>query len=278
MRIKRFVIIMYVLIGLCVMNAHAKVTASQVRESIQMYIKKEMKLQGGYFLQYDEQKDIIWKLLFEKINKRVRKLKNNVYAAGVDFKTKGDDPDYLNLDFYMKLKDGKLEPYQVKIHIVNNRERYKYRVKSKVHKGKDAGSTLESAPDFTLPDMDGNKVSLSDFYGKVVVINFWATWCPPCRAEIPDFVDLYTAYKDKGFEMIGISLDPDGTKAVDRFMEQTKINYTILIGNMKVSSLYGNITAIPTSFVITQNGGIYKKYVGYRSKDIFEKDIKKLLQ
>ncbi|MFH1379588.1 MAG: TlpA disulfide reductase family protein [bacterium] len=255
-----------------------KITAAYVRTSIEAYIKEEIKLKGGFFLQYDEKEDKTWKLLFDNVNQRVRRLQGNVYAAGVDFKTSGDDPDHVNLDFYMKRTGNKLEPQQVKIHIVNGKERYKYRVKTKTKKGSSSSSTLDGAPDFTLLNMEGKKVRLSQFYGKVVILNFWATWCPPCKAEIPDFMDLYTKYKDKGVEMIGISLDPDGAQAVDRFMEQIKINYTVLIGNMKVSSLYGDIDAIPTSFVITPKGGIYKKYVGYRSRDVFEQDIKALLE
>jgi peroxiredoxin len=136
---------------------------------------------------------------------------------------------------------------------------------------------IKPAPDFELPDVNGKKVKLSDFKGKVIILNFWATWCPPCRAEIPGFIELYKKYKDKGVEIIGISLDEGGVKDVVPFMKEFGINYHILIGNYKVTQDYGGIRGIPTTFVIDKKGNIRAKYVGYRPKEVFERDIIMLL-
>ena len=108
-------------------------------------------------------------------------------------------------------------------------------------------------------------------------MDFWATWCPPCRAEIPHFVELYSEYKEKGLEIIGVALDRSGAKAIEPFKKANNINYTLLIGNDTVSDLYGGIMSIPTTFVIDKNGIIRKRYIGYRDKEVFEKDILELL-
>lgn len=133
------------------------------------------------------------------------------------------------------------------------------------------------APNFELPDVNGKKVRLSDFKGKIIILDFWATWCPPCRAEIPGFIELYNKYKDKGVVVIGISLDEGGVRDVVPFMKEFGINYPILIGNFKVTQDYGGIRGIPTTFVIDRKGNIRAKYVGYRPKEVFERDIIMLL-
>ena len=133
------------------------------------------------------------------------------------------------------------------------------------------------APSFTLLDINGDEKSLSDFKGKVVILDFWATWCPPCRAEIPHFVELYDEHKDKGLEVIGISVDWNAERVVGPFAEENGINYTLLLGSDDVSNAYGGIVSIPTTFLIDRDGGIRKKYIGYRDKDVFENDIKELL-
>lgn len=138
-------------------------------------------------------------------------------------------------------------------------------------------SDFKPAPNFELLDVNGRKVRLSDFKGKVIILDFWATWCPPCRAEIPGFIELYNKYKSKGFEMIGISLDEGGVKDVIPFMKEFGVNYHILIGNYKVTQDYGGIRGIPTTFVIDKKGYIRAKYVGYRPKEVFERDIIMLL-
>jgi len=141
----------------------------------------------------------------------------------------------------------------------------------------DSDSDSAKAPQFTLPDINGNQVSLSDFDGKVVILDFWATWCPPCVKEVPHFIELYDEYKEQGFEMVGISLDARGANDVKPFVEKMNVNYTMLIGNQDVTKQYGGIGGIPTTFVIDKAGQIRQKYVGYREKAVFENDIKMLL-
>jgi peroxiredoxin len=135
----------------------------------------------------------------------------------------------------------------------------------------------KSAPPFALLDLNGNRVSLSDYKDKVVILDFWATWCPPCIKEIPHFIDLYKEYKNQGLVIVGISLDLQGISIVKAFNKKYKINYPILMADSQVSRAYGDITGIPTTFVIDPAGKIRRMYVGYRDKAVFERDIKELL-
>lgn len=134
----------------------------------------------------------------------------------------------------------------------------------------------KKAPNFELTTPEGKKVKLSDYKGKIVVIDFWATWCPPCRKGIPDLISLKKQYKDQGLEVIGISLDEEKEK-VTPFMKQYGINYPVVYGDMNVVQSYGNISSIPTSFVIDKNGNIVASYVGLVDKSEYEKHIKNLL-
>jgi cytochrome c biogenesis protein CcmG/thiol:disulfide interchange protein DsbE len=138
-------------------------------------------------------------------------------------------------------------------------------------------SDKKPAPVFTLTDLNGKNVSLTDFRGKIVILDFWATWCPPCIMEIPHFIELQDKYKDKGFAMVGISLDQAGIEVVKTFAQKYKINYPILMNDGQVHIAYGGISNIPTTFVIDPAGNIRKKYVGYIEKAVFEEDIKTLL-
>lgn len=135
--------------------------------------------------------------------------------------------------------------------------------------------TRPKAPDFRLPTVFGDTLSLSDYYGKVVILNFWATWCPPCRAEIPGFIKLQKEFEDQGFTFIGIALDKQ--QKVEQFYKDYKMNYPVVIGNQEVSAAYGGITGIPTTFVLDREGRIVKKYVGMRPEKVFREDIVKLL-
>ena len=134
------------------------------------------------------------------------------------------------------------------------------------------------APNFTLQDLEGNNVSLADYKGKVVFVNFWATWCPPCRAEIPHFVDLIDQYGEDGFAILGISVDdPKDHNKIPGFKDKFNINYPILLANGKVTRDYGGIRSIPTTFVLDRDGRALGKIVGSRSKEQFEEIIKKAL-
>ena len=141
-----------------------------------------------------------------------------------------------------------------------------------------AHDTMGKAPEFTLKTAkDGKTVKLSDFKGKVRIVDFWATWCPPCRGEIPHFVALQKKYQKKGLEVIGLSVDRDGPEVVNKFAKEQGINYTSLMADDTVMSAYGGIRGIPTTFVIDREGNIVKKYVGGTEEAEFEKVIKDLL-
>ena len=131
---------------------------------------------------------------------------------------------------------------------------------------------------FTLKDMHGKSVKMADFRGKVVLINFWATWCGPCKAEIPEFVELKEQYGAKGFEILGISVD-DPAEALPPFAERYKMNYPVLVGLERddVQEAYGPIFGIPTSMLVARDGTICRKFAGGLSKARLEREIKPLL-
>ena len=133
-------------------------------------------------------------------------------------------------------------------------------------------------PDFTLKRAsDGKDVSGAEFKGKVRVINFWATWCPPCKKEIPDFIELQKTYGPKGLVIIGIAMDKQGASVVAPFAKEWGMNYPVLIGGSEVSKAYGNVMSYPTTFLVERDGNVVKKYVGFQEKAVFEKEIKALL-
>lgn len=133
------------------------------------------------------------------------------------------------------------------------------------------------APPFTLRDADGRNVSLSDYKGKVVLLNFWATWCGPCKIEIPWFVEFEQKYKDRGFAVLGIAMDDEGWEVVKPYLTKTKVNYRILVGNDKIAADYGGVDSLPTSFVIDKTGQIAGTHVGLVSKSEYENQIVQLL-
>ncbi|WP_067619492.1 TlpA family protein disulfide reductase [Dissulfuribacter thermophilus] len=118
------------------------------------------------------------------------------------------------------------------------------------------------APNFTLLNLEGDVVKLSNFKGKVVLLNFFATYCPPCRYEIPDFVKLQQELGPKGFQVIGVSVDENGEKILPYFVEKLQINYPVLLATTKVLRDYGNIYALPQSFLIGKDQTIIKHYIG----------------
>lgn len=139
-------------------------------------------------------------------------------------------------------------------------------------------ATLTKAPDFALKDLDGKQVKLSDFKDKVVILDFWATWCPPCRNEIPHFIELQQKYGSKGLTVVGVSVDQGGAKVVKPFAAAWKINYPMLLADDRVGEAYGGIRYLPTTFIIDRGGQIVKRLVGYQSKDVFEREIEPLLK
>jgi peroxiredoxin len=134
-----------------------------------------------------------------------------------------------------------------------------------------------SAPGFALKDLKGNTLRLENLKGKVVLLNFFATWCAPCREEIPDFVRLYKKYKDQGFEIVGISLDMEGVSLLTPFARQYGINYPILLGTREVVVAYGGIKGIPTSFFVDRNGIVAEHFVGMRPPHVLERSVLELL-
>ena len=141
-----------------------------------------------------------------------------------------------------------------------------------------AGQTRKAAPDWQLKDVNGNPLKFSDFRGKVVVLDFWATWCPPCRAEIPGLVAIHKKYADQGLSVIGVSVDQQGPAVVKPFMQRFSINYPVVMGNEKVLSDYGGISAIPTTFVIDREGNVVASHEGYTDQATFESEIRPLLE
>ena len=135
----------------------------------------------------------------------------------------------------------------------------------------------KAAPDFTLTGMNGVSVKLSDYRGKVVLLNFWATWCGPCKAEIPWFVEFEKLYKDRGFAMLGVSMDEDGWQAVQPFIKQRGVNYPVMIGNDHVAQLYGGIDSLPSTFLIDREGRIASMHLGLVSRHDYEAEILKLI-
>jgi len=133
------------------------------------------------------------------------------------------------------------------------------------------------APDFSLTDLNGKTVTLSQYKGKVIILDFWATWCPPCRSEIPHFIDLYNRYQDKGLVIIGVALDEEGAKVVKPFVDEYKMNYPVLLGNADIQKAYGGIQGIPTTFIIDKNGKVVDMFTGYRDEPVFEKRIQALI-
>lgn len=133
------------------------------------------------------------------------------------------------------------------------------------------------APDFTLTSLEGSPVRLSDFEGRVVLVDFWATWCGPCRRTIPDLVALYNEHNAGGFDVLGIALERQGIERLGPYVQQSNIPYPVLIGTSEVVRSYGNIRSIPTAFLIGRDGTVRQKFVGVQPRSVLEKAILELL-
>ena len=133
------------------------------------------------------------------------------------------------------------------------------------------------APDFSLQDLSGQPLELTNYRGKVVLLDFWATWCTPCLGEIPHFVALQNTYREPGLQVIGISMD-DGPKPVREFYQKFKMNYPVALGTEKLAEAYGGVLGLPVMFLIGRDGQVAAKYVGEVQMPVLEQEIKSLLQ
>jgi cytochrome c biogenesis protein CcmG/thiol:disulfide interchange protein DsbE len=139
-------------------------------------------------------------------------------------------------------------------------------------------SERKVAPEFALKDADGKVVHLSDYRGKVVLLDFWATWCGPCKIEIPWFMDMQRKNKDRGFEVLGVAMDDEGWEVVKPFLGNLGVNYRVVMGNDTVAATYGGVDALPSTFLIDRTGKIAAVHIGLTSKKDFEDGVEQLLQ
>jgi len=138
-------------------------------------------------------------------------------------------------------------------------------------------SANRMAPDFTLPRLDGQDLRLSAYRGKLVLLDFWASWCAPCREETPHLIDLQNKYGDRGLQIIGVSMDdsPDPARV---FYQQFHMNYPVVMGNAKTGELYGGVLGLPIAFLVRRDGRIYAKHIGATDPSVFDREIATLLQ
>jgi cytochrome c biogenesis protein CcmG/thiol:disulfide interchange protein DsbE len=149
-----------------------------------------------------------------------------------------------------------------------------------------AKGALPNAPDVTFKDLQGKNVPLASLKGKVVLVDFWATWCEPCRTEIPWLIEFQQKYADKGFTMLGVAMDDEGKSVVDPYVQKTQfdvgghsmaMDYPIVLGNDDIASKFGGLIGLPTSVLISRDGKVQKRFIGLVNHDAVEKEIQGLL-
>ncbi|HVZ17362.1 MAG TPA: TlpA disulfide reductase family protein [Terriglobales bacterium] len=133
------------------------------------------------------------------------------------------------------------------------------------------------APQFSLTDINGQKLDLTSYRGKIVLLDFWATWCAPCRTEIPHFIDMQNKYGSQGLQIIGISLD-DSADPVKKYYAEQKMNYPVAVGDDKLASAYGGVLGLPVAYLIDREGRILYKHTGETDAAVFEKEIGEALK
>src|SRR5580700_12216516 len=152
--------------------------------------------------------------------------------------------------------------------------------------GASTPKTFANEPEVTFKDLQGNDVPLPSLKGKVVVVNFWATWCEPCQVLIPWMIGFQQKYADKGFTLLGVAMDEEGKSAVEPFVQKSQfdvdgkkmtMNYPIVLGNDDLAAKFGGLLGLPTSIVISRDGKVVKRYIGLASQDDLDKEIKSLL-
>jgi cytochrome c biogenesis protein CcmG/thiol:disulfide interchange protein DsbE len=145
---------------------------------------------------------------------------------------------------------------------------------------------LANEPDVTFKDLQGKSVPLASLKGKVVLVDFWATWCEPCRTEIPWLIEFQQKYADKGFTMLGVAMDDEGKSVVDPYVQKTHfdvgghsvaMDYPIVLGNDDIASKFGGLIGLPTSVLISRDGKVQKRFIGLVNHDAVEKEIQGLL-
>jgi thiol-disulfide isomerase/thioredoxin len=154
-------------------------------------------------------------------------------------------------------------------------------------KTRNQGSAASSVPDFTLKNLDGRDASLGQYKGKVVLVNFWATWCGPCRIEIPWLMDLQEKYEHQGFTVLGVAMDDEGKRAVVPFVQNERfklgtsfqpMNYPVLIGDDEAAEKFGGLLGLPTTILISQDGRQVKRIDGLLRYEELDKAIQSLLE
>lgn len=142
--------------------------------------------------------------------------------------------------------------------------------------GSPAGQLIgRVAPDFDLPSLDGKNLKLSDLRGKAVLLNFWATYCGPCKIEMPWFVELQKEYGPQGFQIVGVAMDDASTEEIAKFAKQMGVNYPILLGQESVGQSYGGVGVLPTTFFLDRDGKLIAREFGLQSRSVFVDHIKK---